>query len=931
MSTQKKILNSISIKCKVCECNTHSFATCILLNKYEVNYFQCLNCRFVQTEEPYWLEEAYSDAIARTDVGLVSRNHNLSWKASNIIFHLFNHEAKFLDYGGGYGLFVRMMRDLGFDFYWFDKFCINLFAKGFENQEPSRNSYELVTAFEVFEHFINPIEEIENILKFSRNILFSTELLPDNNPKPNEWWYYAPHDGQHISIYSLKTLSAIAEKYNLNLYSNGFYLHLLTEKKLVTDAFNNLCQSQPKVLGKQSLLPTDYSQTVISLSNNNYHKSVIFNEQVIEFSVKKTKVLVDGVFFQLYQTGIARVWKSLLEEWANNSFGKHVIVLDRAGTAPKIPGIRYRTILAYDYANTDADREMVQQVCDEEDADLFISSYYTTPTTTPSVFMAYDMIPEVMGWDMNNPMWQEKHKGIQHASAYIAISENTARDLTKFFTDIPIESVTVACCGVKRTFSPAKPEEINTFKTKYGISKPYFILVGLGSGYKNSILFFQAFSRLATSYGFDVICTGSGGVLAPELRTYTSGSTIHMLQLDDEELTTAYSGAVALVYPSKYEGFGLPVLEAMACSCPVITCPNASIVEVAGEAAIYVKDDNVQELANALCEVQKPSVRNTLITAGLEQAKKFSWSKMADTVSSALINATFAPLNLNEINLIILPDWSQSEEALSLELERVIRNLTAHPEHKHITLLIETSNSDENYAELLLSAISMNFLMQEDLDVSEELEISLVGKLGDIQWQALLPKIKARIVLEQENKQAVALIKAEALPSYKLENFCDIQSGQFFFELSQKFFQQGRWQEAINQYQKLLEIQQGEPEDYWRLSECYRQLNLVDEAFRILREGIKLYPTDGNLHFSLIRNLQQSGRIQEAISSALIASNALPDDYTFKIYKHLIVPIIYEKQDEISFYRERFIQGLQNLIQETSLNTDVEKSMLWQV
>ncbi|MDM9379952.1 glycosyltransferase [Chlorogloeopsis sp. ULAP01] len=637
------------------------------------------------------------------------------------------------------------------------------------------------------------------------------------------------------------------------------------------------------------------------------------------------KIVVDGVFFQLYQTGIARVWKSLLEEWANNSFGKHIIVLDRAGTAPKIPGIRYRTILAYDYANTDADREMLQQVCDEEDADLFISSYYTTPTTTPSVFMAYDMIPEVMGWDMNNPMWQEKHQAIQHASAYITISENTARDLAKFFTDIPLESVTVAYCGVKRTFSPAKPEEINTFKTKYGISKPYFILVGLGSGYKNSILFFQAFSQLATSYGFDIICTGSGGVLAPELRTYTSGSTIHMLQLDDEELTTAYSGAVALVYPSKYEGFGLPVLEAMACGCPVITCHNASIPEVVGEAAIYVKDDNVQELANALCEMQKPSIRNTLITAGLEQAKKFSWSKMADAVSTVLINTTLAPLNLKEINLIIFPDWSQPEESLSLELERVWINLAAHPDSKHITLLIETSNCDENYAEMLLSAISMNLLMQEDLDVSEGLEISLVGQLGDIQWQALLPKIKARIILEQENKQAVALTKAETLPSYNLENFCDTPSGQFFFELSQTFFQQGRWQEAINQYQKLLAIQPGDPEDYWRLSECYRQLNLVDKAFVILQEGIKLYPTDGNLHFSLIKNLQQAGRIQNAISSAITASNILPDDYTFKIYKHLIVPIIYEKQDEISFYRKRFIQGLQNLIQETSLNTDVEK------
>ncbi|MEO0688507.1 MAG: glycosyl transferase family 1, partial [Cyanobacteria bacterium J06649_11] len=155
-------------------------------------------------------------------------------------------------------------------------------------------------------------------------------------------------------------------------------------------------------------------------------------------------ILVDGVFFQLYQTGIARVWKTLFEEWSNSDFAKHIIVLDRAGTAPKVTGIRYRQIPQYDYQNTDSDREMLQQVCDEEDADIFISSYYTTPLTTPSVFIAYDMIPEVMGWDLNHPMWREKHHGIQYASSYITISENTARDLVKCFPDINSDLISVA-------------------------------------------------------------------------------------------------------------------------------------------------------------------------------------------------------------------------------------------------------------------------------------------------------------------------------------------------------------------------------------------------------------------------------------------------------------------------------------------------------
>ncbi|MBD2384162.1 FkbM family methyltransferase [Cylindrospermum sp. FACHB-282] len=761
----------MSMKCKVCASDTDLFAQGILLGKYEIDYFQCSNCGFVQTEEPYWLEEAYSDAIAKTDVGLVCRNNNLSHSSAYIIFHLFNHEAKFLDYGGDYGLFVRIMRDLGFDFYWIDKFCTNLFAKGFEIDKSANGSYELVTAFEVFEHFVNPIEEIENILKLSRNILFSTELLPKNNPKPNEWWYYAPYEGQHISIYTCKTLQVIADKYNLNLYTNGSGLHLLTEKKLAPDILQTLSQDQPEAFRKESLLQSDYSKAVISLMNI-HHTNDFGNlpKKEHDYSTKNITILVDGVFFQLYKTGIARVWKSLLEEWLNNGFAKHIVVLDRAGTAPKISGIKYRDIAPYDYNNTDDDREMLQQVCDEEGADLFISSYYTTPTTTPSVFMAYDMIPEVMGWNMNNPMWQEKHQGIQHASSYIAISEHTARDLANHFTDISIESITVAHCGVNGTFSPAKSEDINAFKKKYCITKPYFILVGGGSGYKNSILFFQSLSQLASSYGFEIVFTGSGGILAPEFRAYTSGSVVHLLQLSDEELITAYSGAVALVYPSKYEGFGMPIVEAMACGCPVITCPNASIPEVAGEAAIYVNEDDVVGLANALCEVQKPSVRNSLISAGLAQAKKFSWTKMAKTVSSVLIDATLLSLNLKEINLIIFPDWSQPEESLSLELEEVIKVVATHPNSQNTTLLIDKSNMADDDAEVLLYNVTMNLLMQEDVEITEGLEISLVGNLAEIQWEALLPRIRARIILIQEDQQSLSQVLLDKLSSCKIDD-----------------------------------------------------------------------------------------------------------------------------------------------------------------
>jgi glycosyltransferase involved in cell wall biosynthesis len=482
-------------------------------------------------------------------------------------------------------------------------------------------------------------------------------------------------------------------------------------------------------------------------------------------------IVIDGVFFQLYRTGIARVWRSLLEEWAVSNFAECIVVFDRAGTAPKIPGIKYRTISPYDYNATDADREMLQQVCDEEGADLFISTYYTTPLSTPSVFMAYDMIPEVLGANFDEPMWREKHRGIRHASAYISISENTACDLVKFFPQIHSNLVTVAHCGVANNFSPANLVEVNCFKTKYGISKPYFMLVGAQSEYKNANLFFQAFAKLYSKQGFEIICTGMGILLNPEVRDYTSGSAVHVLRLSDEELKIAYSGAVALVYPSQYEGFGMPLLEALSCGCPVITCPNSSLPEVAGAAALYVKDDDIDGLADALCEVQKPQVRNSLIAAGLEQSKKFSWSKMAKMVSAALIEATLLPLNLKDINLIIFPDWSQIEESLGFELVQALGKLATHPEKHKMTLLVDTSNISEEDANLALSSVAMNLLMEEDLDVSDGPEISLIGHLSEMQRSALTPRLYGRIVLDNENQEAIAQAKAENISSFELDNF----------------------------------------------------------------------------------------------------------------------------------------------------------------
>ncbi|BAY13507.1 glycosyltransferase [Calothrix sp. NIES-2098] len=592
---------------------------------------------------------------------------------------------------------------------------------------------------------------------------------------------------QYQSI--LQDIEALANKHNISVST------LNIPQKITTDQLNNIQPYQGVIVntdGSLNELIINCEQVGISnvadavklahgilpklenivIYNVNLYKDKLHNNLNINNRDNKSltpKILIDGVFFQLFNTGIARVWKSLLKEWANTDFANHILVLDRANTAPIINGIHYRNIQFYDYNNTESDRQILQQICDEEEAELFISTYYTTPINTPSVFMAYDMIPEVLGGNLNEPMWREKHNGIKHASAFIAISENTAKDLSKFFPAIPLESITVAHCGVDSLFCPASDVEINAFKYKYGINKPYFLLSGLG-GYKNAILFFQAFAQLYNKQSFDIVATGAGILLPSEWREYTAGCTFHGFQLNDEELRLAYAGAVALVYPSQYEGFGMPVVEAMACGCPVITTPNASLPEVGGEAVIYVKDDDIEGMVNALCEVQKPDCRNLLINAGLEQAKHFSWKEMANIVKIALIKATFPELNLKEINIIIFPDWSADEEKLGLELMDVMQLIASHPNHQQITLLIDINDIAKEDADFFLQGIAMNLMLESAIDITENLTISLLRDLSESQWQSLISCIKARFVLEHENKQIFVNQQIKQIPLCSLES-----------------------------------------------------------------------------------------------------------------------------------------------------------------
>lgn len=219
------------MKCPICTSVMEERFRATLLRKYDVAYHHCRRCGFLSTDPPYWLDEAYQSSINASDTGILWRNMKLSRMTAVILFVLYGRSGRFVDYGGGYGLLTRMMRDLGFDYYWYDPHCMNLFARGFEYQ-PETWKPDLVTCYEAFEHFVDPAAEIEKMVTLSEGILFTTDLLPEPVPRPEEWYYYGLDHGQHVSFYSLGALEHLAERFHLNLYSDGRSIHFLTCRKL---------------------------------------------------------------------------------------------------------------------------------------------------------------------------------------------------------------------------------------------------------------------------------------------------------------------------------------------------------------------------------------------------------------------------------------------------------------------------------------------------------------------------------------------------------------------------------------------------------------------------------------------------------------------------------------------------------------------------
>ena len=219
-------------KCVVCGATMEFSFRATVLGKYDAAYLRCADCGFLQADQPHWLEEAYGDAIADADTGLAQRNLSIAARLAPLLYFGFARHGTYVDVAGGYGLLARLMRDLGFDFFWEDKYCRNLFARGFESAHAAVPA-TAVTAFEVMEHLPDPVAFVASAMeKFAtKTLIFTTELYPESGVPPVDWWYYAFNTGQHVSFFQKRTLARIAAALGVRVVSmHG--LHVFTDQPI---------------------------------------------------------------------------------------------------------------------------------------------------------------------------------------------------------------------------------------------------------------------------------------------------------------------------------------------------------------------------------------------------------------------------------------------------------------------------------------------------------------------------------------------------------------------------------------------------------------------------------------------------------------------------------------------------------------------------
>ncbi len=226
-------------------------------------------------------------------------------------------------------------------------------------------------------------------------------------------------------------------------------------------------------------------------------------------------------------------------------------------------------------------------------------------------------------------------RSVERATRILCVSEQTGRDVEELLPAARGKVKAVRSGVNLDSFASFSEERGGEIRTGLGISSPYFFFVGNITVRKNIPLLLDAFEMIRESFSGSLVLAGSVSYGAGEVLRRVTGEGrmkgVHYLgRIDDDQLAALYQGALALVYPSQYEGFGLQVLEAMASNCPVIASKGGALPEVVGDAGVLVDISSPKELAEAMSRLyREEAFRADLIRKGRDRLADFSWEETA--------------------------------------------------------------------------------------------------------------------------------------------------------------------------------------------------------------------------------------------------------------------------------------------------------------
>ena len=323
-------------------------------------------------------------------------------------------------------------------------------------------------------------------------------------------------------------------------------------------------------------------------------------------------IALDGIIFSIQKYGGISVYFNQLIKYLGEHDVANIVYLENP--------LKQKLNPSSNFVNREArffERYMDCRL--DEKPSVFHSSYYRKPSKSyvPSVVTVHDFIYEK--YQSGAKKWVhslQKFSSIRSAEAIICISESTKNDLLEFVEGVETKKIHVIHNGVSNVFRRLGASTS---------SRPYVLFVGQRSGYKNFNLILATMTYLPD---FELRCVGGGDIRPDELDGLSQSVVDRVRHLGfvlDEQLNDLYNHATCLVYPSSYEGFGIPVIEAMKAGCPVVCVDCKAVLEVGMDALSVVYDGDPKTMANAILNTLSSS-RANLIGRGLAVAQGYSWN-----------------------------------------------------------------------------------------------------------------------------------------------------------------------------------------------------------------------------------------------------------------------------------------------------------------